>query len=82
MIPDHVASPEEHFRFPPGPHLWEVCGRCNFRLHLCHFCGQDLRHDEHNFDGTPHGCYVDADAHFDEIDAGYNLHGTSERDVP
>lgn len=42
------------------PALWEVCDACNFVKHRCHFCGDDLRHDERtNFDGTLHGCYAD-----------------------
>lgn len=43
-----------------GPHLYEVCDACNYERHTCHFCGEDLRHDERNLDGTPHPCYEEA----------------------
>jgi hypothetical protein len=49
---------------PYGPFLWEVCDRCNYDGHTCHFCGDNLRHDERNADGTEHGCYADARAEF------------------
>lgn len=43
-----------------GPFLYEVCDACNYDQHRCFFCGDDLRHDERNTDGTEHPCYVDA----------------------
>ena len=53
-----IATPDQHFRFDPGPHLWEVCDRCNYDRHICPGCGDNLRHDDRNLDGTPHTCYT------------------------
>ncbi len=40
-----------------GPFLWEVCEACNYERHICHFCGEDLRHDNRLLDGSPNPCY-------------------------
>lgn len=45
---------------PYGPHLFEVCDACNYNKHICHFCGEDLRHDERLLDGSPNPCYEEA----------------------
>ena len=29
-----------------GPYLWQICDRCNYNDHRCHFCGDDLTHAE------------------------------------
>jgi hypothetical protein len=45
-----------------GPHLWEVCERCNYDRHVCFFCGDDLRHAEDTHRGpNAHACYVEDD---------------------
>jgi len=38
--------------FGYGPYLWQVCDGCNYNLHRCHFCGDDLTHAE--FHGSQH----------------------------
>lgn len=64
-LPDWMPSPEGDprylYRWPAGPHLWEVCDRCNFNRHTCHFCGDDLRHaeDDHTNRANLHACYLD-----------------------
>ena len=29
-----------------GPYLYEVCDKCNYNKHICHFCGDDLTHSQ------------------------------------
>jgi hypothetical protein len=44
-----------------GPYLWEVCDRCNYNNHICHFCGDDLTHAQDGMVNQQNPCYVDAD---------------------
>lgn len=51
-MPDTDLAPR-----PLGPPLYLVCDRCNYDRHICFGCGDNLRHDDNNLDGTPHvGC--------------------------
>jgi hypothetical protein len=49
-----------------GKHYFELCDRCNYDRHLCHFCGEPLSHDGYQFDGQLHDvafCRPDLVAH-------------------
>jgi hypothetical protein len=59
-----VATPDTAYRFPAGPHLYEVCEACNYDTHRCFFCGDDLGHAEADGVNQHHPCYVD-----DEVSA-------------
>lgn len=59
MIPDYQADDGAFYRFPVGPHLWEVCDACGRGGHMCRSCGDGLRHDGRSLDGTLHPCLVD-----------------------
>jgi hypothetical protein len=45
VVPVYQATPDAFYRFPPGPHLWQVCMTCNTDRHECLGCGASLRHD-------------------------------------
>jgi hypothetical protein len=40
------------------PHIWvndyETCDYCNFQLHVCGGCGEDLDHEGFEVGGTKH----------------------------
>ena len=33
------------------------CESCNYNQHICHFCGDDLRHDDTLSNGALNPCY-------------------------
>ena len=41
-----------------GPHPWMICDRCNYVTHRCHFCGDDLSHNQGLLGACP-GCLED-----------------------
>lgn len=45
-----------------GPNLNLVCEKCNYDMHYCAGCGDDLTHnEEHGQNGSSHPCYHDAE---------------------
>ena len=37
-----------------GKPMYEVCDACNYAVHQCHFCGDDLTHSGHDSSGVLH----------------------------
>jgi hypothetical protein len=55
------CTPERHTCYG-GACPW-CCTDCNYADHRCHFCGDDLRHDNSRWadpPGTPNPCYEEA----------------------
>jgi hypothetical protein len=42
-----------------GPPTWEVCDSCNYNLHICCLCGDDLTHAEAQGDKHYRECRPD-----------------------
>ena len=34
--------------------LWQTCDACNYAMHRCHFCAEELDHEGFQADGTRH----------------------------
>ena len=45
-------------RIAPEPHVWvnnyQTCDSCNYGLHRCHLCGEDLDHEGWDSGGNEH----------------------------
>jgi hypothetical protein len=37
-----------------GKKYFEICDRCNYDRHYCHFCGDSLTHDDYDSGGNLH----------------------------
>lgn len=59
-MPDSPRASAPDRRPIYGPELWLVCAACNYEKHICHFCGDSLRHDERLPNGDPNPCYQEA----------------------
>lgn len=61
-IPEFYNMTIEEMHEFKGGACYYCCDACNYDRHICHFCGDSLRHDNSRFKdpvGTPNPCYID-----------------------
>lgn len=64
VVPKHEARWEKCPWLKYEASCYQCCSECNYDRHTCHFCGDELRHDNSRYEdpiGTPNPCYVEAD---------------------
>lgn len=54
-IPKHSFNPDCEYLKDRG--CYYCCDGCNYDIHQCYFCGEDLMHGDRDFTGEPHECY-------------------------